>query len=195
MQIDLFALHASILIGGMVIAYVVYMRTLRLQASFNLYRVRDAFVLLVAEERLTEEGVIFSNFYGRINALLAAAPQCGVDHILHSIFRDFGSAQEFAIMLKRARERDSELQSEPAMQEPPVRHAVSEYYRALRLMILSHSNVLRVLYLLFRIAMKFGWDRWFVRLLPGGVLRGIETIDYADTEAEAFAPHEAFAAP
>lgn len=181
---DILLLHGAVLFFVVIAAYVLHMRTVRMKASFNLYRVRDRFVLLVAKGVLPEESRAFKHYYGRINGLLTAAPNVGLDDILETIFRKMKPG-EFDAVLSKAREQAKQMLEDPVMQRADVRDVVADYYRALNMMILSHSSIVRVLYLLSH--------RFATTVVPNGILcgqvrRGLEAADYAAEEAKTFKP-------
>ncbi|CAI06123.1 hypothetical protein ebA5 [Aromatoleum aromaticum EbN1] len=177
------AIHAAIVGVTVVVAYVLHMRTMRMKACFNLFRVRDRFVLLVAKDILPEDSRVFVHYYGRINKLLCDAPKVGIDDMLATIFRHVPNG-EFDQALERARSQSQKMLADPLMQNDEVRAAVADYYRAIRAMLLSHSSILKVIYLLshrFATSLHSGW-------IGGEVSRGLKAADYADEEAALFKP-------
>lgn len=182
--LDIMILHGVIVAVVSIAAYVLHMRTMRLKAGFNLYRVRDRFVLLVANGVLPEDSRVFRHYYGRINGLLESAPNVGLDDILEAMFRKMKPG-EFDQVLSKAREQARQMLADPIMQRADVRDVVADYYRAINLMILSHSSIVRVLYLLSH---RFATRMVAAGVLSGKVRRGLEAADYADEEARTFKP-------
>lgn len=180
---NVIAIHAALVGLTAGVAYIVYMRTMRMKACFDLYRVRDRFILLVAKDILPEDSRVFVHYCGRIDRLLEAAPNVGIDDMLASIFRHVPNGQ-FDQTLEHARVQAQRMLADPLMQNPDVRAAVADYYRAIRAMLLSHSSVLKVIYLLSH---RYATSLQF-RLVRGEVRRGLKAADYADREAAQFKP-------
>lgn len=176
MDYSVFAIHAAVLVVAIVIAYLFYIRTLRLQAKYRLYKVRDDFVYLVASDQLEEESRVFKHYYCRINALLQAAPSIGLDDILQRVFHEFKTSDQFERMLEQAKRQAEQLFKDPAFQNPSIREAVAEYYQAVRLLILSHSSYVRLAYVVTRCVLHVE-----VPITP--VKHGLEAVDYAEREA------------
>lgn len=184
MELDLFILHFAILFSALVFAYFWHVKTLRLKASFDLYRVRDKFILLVASGSLTEDDEVFKHFYNRINALLKTAPNVGIDDILQAVFCNFKSPEEFTATMEKVKNKVKKLHGSPAMQKPGVNVAVAEFYQAVQTMLLSHSSIVRLFYILSK---KMMHDH-LVQYLPQSRLRrGLDAVEYAEVEARSFA--------
>lgn len=178
MENSAFWIHAAVLAGAMVVAYAFYMRTLRLQAKYRLYKVRDDFVYLVASDQLEEDSRVFQHYYTRINSLLKAAPDVGIDDILQRVFHKF-TPEQFEEMMVRARKQSEALFKDAAFKKTDVKEAVSEYYQAVRLMILAHSSYVRLAYVVTQCIFRVPAPD--VPIQP--VKHGLEAVNYAEQEA------------
>lgn len=187
MSLDPYWLHLFILLVIAGAAYVAHVRTLRLRACYGLYRVRDAFVLLVARGVLQEDSRVFQHYYGRISQLLDDAPNVGIDDMLETIFRR-GAPADFDKTLARAANQAKKMASDPAMNEPAVRQAVADYYVAIRAVILSHSSVLKLAYVVSRHLLGQAIVTRARAIVPGQISRGLSAVEYAETEASEFRP-------
>lgn len=183
MELNLFLLHFAILLFALTFAYFWSVRTLRLKASFNLYRIRDRFVFLVASDLLQEESEVFKHYYNRVNALLQTAPNVGIDDILQAVFHEFKNSKDFVSTMEKVKLRVKKLQESPEMKNPDVREAVAEFYKAVQMMVLSHSSIVRVTYIVSRKLSK----RLLSRFPQGKVRRGLCTVEFAEFEEKAFA--------
>lgn len=184
MTLDVLWLHAAVLLGAFVVGYFLYMRTMRLKASFDLYRVRDKFIYLVASDVLKEEDLVFRHYYSRINNLLASAPNVGVDDVLHTVFNDF-KPNQFASVIEHAKKQANKLMAEPVFQNAEVRDAAADYYRSVQSMILSHSSFVRATYILTQRAMVRFPVACIQFFVPSVVDRGMAAIQYAAIEEKA----------
>lgn len=173
---SVFWIHAAVLAAAFAVAYVFYMRTLRLQAKYRLYKVRDDFVYLVASGQIEEDSRVFGHYYARINALLKAAPSIGIDDILQRIFHDFKTPEQYEQMMVQASRQAEQLFKDPVFKNSDVKDAVSEYYQAVRLMILAHSSYVRLAYVMTRCVFHID-----VPIRP--VRHGLDAVDYAEKEA------------
>lgn len=183
-MIDVFLLHAGVIALALLVAYVLHLRNLRMKASFNLYRIRDKFVLLVATGVLPEDSRVFKHYYGRINNLLQEAPNVGLDNMLDTIFNKVRPG-EFDRAVEKARDQAKKMHEDPLLQNVEVRAAVADYYSAISAMILAHSSMLRLVYILSkRFAHSFLSD-----YLSGRFRRGLKAVDYANAEAKLYKPN------
>jgi len=186
MMFDVFWLHVMLLGMIVLVAYGMHMRTLRLRAGFNLYRIRDKLVLLVATDQLPEDSHLFKHYYGAVNGLLAAAPKVGFDDVLHTLFNKF-DPENFQHAVSQAKKRAARLASDPLLNDPEVRQTVVEYYGAIRLMMFAHSSILRVAYLLsYRFIGGVCQDA-IRRIAPPKIQRGLDAVNYAQVEERTFA--------
>jgi hypothetical protein len=185
MNTDVFWLHAGVLLVALIVGYFMQVRIVRTRACFNLYRVRDRFVLLVAKDLLPQDSKVFVHYYGRINRLLQDAPNIGLDDVLAKAFYHF-RPEEFDQMLEIARRQADKMAADPLFQDPEVRAAVADYYAALRITMLAHSSMLRVAYLLSRWIVGHAKERCAAHFIPPEVNRALQAVTYADREAEEF---------
>lgn len=188
MSIDLFWLHAVVLGAVLVIVYFMHMKTVRLRARFQMYRVRDNLVLLVANGTLKEDGRIFPMFYKRVNSCLVDDHPMGMDDLVDVILRSHnGDTREE--LITEARRRLKEIQGDREAQNPEVRAVISGYYSALFSLLMAHSNVVRLLYKISHIAFLSALDELLVKSVPKRVRNEMATVDFVVSEAHAFAPH------
>lgn len=183
MSHSIFWTHAAVLCLAILTAYVFYMRTLRIQAKFSLYKVRDDFVYLVASEQIGEDCKVFQHYYSRINSLLAAAPSVGLDDILQLVFHTFKTKEEFDNMIRAANRQMEIIKRDPVFQNAAVREAVAEYYKAVRLLVLSHSSNVRIAYLVTKCLLHR--DDVFVPIPV--VKHGLDAVNYAERGAKVIA--------
>jgi hypothetical protein len=123
-------------------------RSRRDAAAFALYDARDKFVLLVAKGLISESDPVFSYYYFRINAILSAAPNIGLEHVIHSLLKSKSDDLEKAI--RSAKENAKKVHKSKSMELPEVKDAVKCYFDASREMILSHSNFLNFFYVYYK---------------------------------------------
>lgn len=185
MTLDIFWLHAAILAVISVVTYRMHLGTLRLRARFNLFRVRDKFVMLVADGHLDEENLLFRHYYNRINGLLHQDKHVGIDDILQLIFRKFKDG-DFERIVEKSSRKAAMLAADPAAKNHDVCLAVADYYRAIELLILSHSSVLRTGWILSQHIAGRVIARFFAPIAPSNVRRGWVAMNYAEKEAETF---------
>lgn len=187
MHIDIFWLHAFVLAVALVVAYNIHIRTLRLKARFNLYRVRDRFVLLLAHEEslLDEDNVVFVHYYGRINRLLQQEKPAGIDDLLQLFFHKFKDG-EFQQILEQAKKQAAKIAAEPAANHQDVRSAIADYYAAMEMLILSHSSLLRAAWVISRHFAGAWLAKVAAPIAPDRIRRGWAAVDYAEQEAKIF---------
>lgn len=178
MKLDIFAFHAGIMAVAVVIAYFSYMRTQRVRAAFMLYRTRDRFIYLVASGVLSEESVAFRHYYSRINQVISAAPNVGLDDLLQMMLTKF-KPEDFQRIVAKSEEQVKKLKESKDFTHQEVRDAASDYYSAMSEMILAHSSILRAAYLFS----KHSAAKFVDKLIPSELSRGLEAVDYAEREA------------
>jgi hypothetical protein len=186
MALDIFWIHFIVLFVVFTGAYFMHLKTLRLRARFNLYRVRDRFVLLVADDVLSEDSRLFLHYYGRINRMLHDKPS-GIDDILHMVFHKFKDG-DFSRILSQARKQAEKLAADPAAKHPDVRAAAADYYAAVEMLILSHSSILRASWILSKHIAGKAVAKAFAPFAPPHLQRGWAAVGYTEAEARAFAP-------
>lgn len=137
-----------LLLFALVVAFLYrkYIEAARLRAQFGLFAVRDSLVLLVASGVLKEDNPVFEYHYKRVNSLLKAAPNIGVDDILHAVFNHPKEFKDFDKVLLETEAKIKQLFDNPAMKEADVKRVVESYYLALETVLLTHSSFLRVIY-------------------------------------------------
>lgn len=186
MTISLIWVHAAVLAAVMVAAYFMHMKTVRLRARFQLYRVRDKLVLLASSGTLKEDGRIFSLFYKRVNACLGDDQPLGMDDLIHSILknRDGRTLDE---LLAHAKQRVRLIQIDPEATSPEVRAVISDFYNAMGTLLMAHSNVVRLLYKLSQFAFLSAFEDFLMEAAPKHVREGMATVNFVVSEANTFA--------
>lgn len=183
----MFWLHAGIIAIAIAVAYSMYIKTLRLRSTFSLYKVRDQFVYLVASGVLTEDDPVFKYYYERINLLLKLSPNVGVDDIIQVMLQQYKKSPErFNELVSQAKAKADKLSEEPSFSHDQAKQAVRDYYQSIKLMVLCHSSMLRLGYVLSHHAMGRCLNK-VSRLLPQELQHGVGIIEYADLETKAFA--------
>lgn len=194
--------HIAVILVALALALFVYMRSLRTKAKFDLYKVRDEFVYLVANGTLDEDGKVFQYYYPKINKMLQDAPMVGIDDLLYATFNHFNNMAEFRQSVDKARKKFDEFRKDPAFREGAVQQAASSYYSALQLMVLSHSSFTRAAYIVSsrfaaskiaspntKLAQRLAAAALAICvILPQAVQRGLGTIRFAE-EVQSKAPH------
>ncbi|MTW21157.1 hypothetical protein [Allochromatium palmeri] len=176
-----FWLNAAIFAVGLIVLYQLFLGIIRKQACFAMYAVRDDLIYLVASGALKEDGPVFRHYYTRVNQLLRAAPNVGLDRLLEAIFTRW-EEHDFNEMLRQADAKASILFRDQAFDDQDVRRVVAAYYRALQGLILAHSSVLRLVYLTgFQLAKRL--PQAVMRLAPSPYRRALKAVEYADREA------------
>lgn len=127
---------------------------------------------------------MFKHYYNRVNTLLGAAPKVGIDDILHTVFRQWKSVDDFSAMLEKADNQAKRLFVDPAMKNAEVREAVRQYYLAINRFILAHSSLLRLVYLFFTNSQHANKRLSFMLLfMTPEQRRGLLAARYTDREA------------
>lgn len=148
-MINLLVLHVLIFVVAAAVFYQLFLRAARLRARLRLYEVRDKLILLVAQDRMTEDQPVFKHLYGRVNQLLQSTPHVGVDDILQVVLSQRRD-EDFDHALAQARARLARLSKDPVMNDDAVRTVVREYFAAVEYSILTHSSWMRAFFLLSR---------------------------------------------
>lgn len=164
-MIPLLLLHTLVFAIAAVVFYVLFLRSARMRARFRLYEVRDKLILLVAREQLSEEDHVFRHLYGRVNGLLQAMPNVGVDDILHVVLSQRRN-EDFDQALAQARTRLAKLSRDPAIDDADVKSVVRQYFSAVEYSILTHSSWMRVFFLLSNYATRHLAEWLIERLAP-----------------------------
>lgn len=122
-------------------------RTIRRAASFKLYSVRDELICLVAEKKLSEGSPVFQYYYSRINHLLKLAPHVGLDNAMDAFLYQ-KKGKSFESSLKEANRRAEKMLDLVASENEEVSRVVADFYAASKYMILAHSSLFRMTYIL-----------------------------------------------
>jgi hypothetical protein len=179
MEINAYYLHVAIFMAAIVYFYHKFVLAQRENASFKMYKVRDEFVYLVASDVMTETDPVFSYYYKRINSILAMAPNIGIDDVLHAIFNN---ASDIDRAIEKTRKEVEKIMSSPSAQNEDVKRAMESYYICIKQMMLSHSSILRIIFILakrfnpFKLALE--------RLLPknNSISEACKVMEYAERE-------------
>ncbi len=145
MEINVYYLHSAIFFAAVLYFYIKYISLQRERAKFNLYKVRDDLVYLVASGVIEETDPVFSYYYKRINSILSMAPNVGIDDLLNVMFND---SKNFERSISKAKKEVDKILSSSSAKKDEVRQVIERYYSGIKLMMLSHSNLLRIIFLL-----------------------------------------------
>lgn len=130
-----------------IVFYNLHLKVKRRAASFRLYAVRDALILLVAKGKLSEESKVYQYYYERINKTLSYAPNVGLDDALQS-FINVKKANNHELLLENIERNFKEMRHLVDAEGVEIRNVVSDYYTAQKGMILAHSDWVKLCYLL-----------------------------------------------
>jgi hypothetical protein len=184
MNLLAFWLNAAIFGVSLLVLYKFFLSIIRKRACFRMYAVRDDLVYLVASGVLDEDNKVFQHYYRRTNDLLCAAPDIGIDNILRVVFTMKRDGEDFDGILMKAEEQTKVLFEDKAFLNEEVRRVVSQYYRGVQSMILSHSSILRAIYHILRhLAGHFG-QHLAPLTIPGEYGRALRAVEYAGHEAD-----------
>lgn len=157
-------------------------KTLQKVALYNLYAVRDDLICFVAEGKLSENSALFQYYYKRANLLLALAPNVGFDDAIDA-FLDLQNDKDFEYSLKEAVCRADEMLELVGNEPEEVGLVVANFYSTSKYIMLAHSSVLKMLYILYfknNSAIKPS------QLVTKGTYAKLSAIRFADTEASRF---------
>ena len=180
MEINAFLLHVIVFSVVAIYFFFRYISAQRENSTFELYRIRDELVYLVASGVVNESDPVFAYYYKRVNSVLSMAPNVGLDDILHALFSNSKNLDKS--LEKTKKEVDKILASESA-QKDEVKCVVEQYYWGIRRMMLSHSSILRIVLLLAR---RFNPFRLLLerKLSKSNPIRGaLKVTEYAEREA------------
>jgi hypothetical protein len=145
MRVILFFVVAGIAISA--VFGILMNRLRRRKATYSLFAVRDKFVLLAAKGELNEESHLFKYYYKRINMLLQAAPNIGLDDALKSfILKQSKTPKDLASTMEKAMQEATKVLQSKELENDEIANAVKLYYSTNKEMILSHSSITRLLY-------------------------------------------------
>lgn len=140
-------LHALIFLVISAIFYNLFLKATREKARFNLFKVRDNLIILVANEKMSETDPIFVHFYKRVNLLLQQTPKVGFDDIIEVLLLK-SDPKEFDKNLNQARKKIAQINSDPALKNIEIRTVVKDYYDSVEFLMLTHSSWILVFYYL-----------------------------------------------
>ncbi len=170
-----YLLHVGIFLAA--VAYLLrrYVAAEREAASFELLKVRDSFVHLVASGVLDKTDPVYKFYEDRITAFLDLAPDVGLDDMLEQLFKN---ASDLDSSMENSRRVTEEILAMESAQNPLVRQTISCYYVAVKRMMLSHSDALRIVFL---IVSKLSVPR-LVDWLPRTLAKGLRLAEFAQKE-------------
>ena len=151
-------LHAGLLLLVMGVFHHLFMRGLQEKALFGMAKVRDAFVMLLAQSQLTQDDPVFAHFYPRIQRILEQAPDLALDDIADAVF-DLRFRGDHDHALRLAQQKLTQVHGLQEMAHPKVRAAVCQYDQAVALLMISHSRLLGLLTALGRLKAVQGLER------------------------------------
>jgi hypothetical protein len=176
MEINALLIHAAFFSLVAVFFYFRLVRAQRLRSSYALYKVRDELVFLVASGVLEESDPVFSFYYKRVNAILSMAPDVGIDRMLRVILKNSTDVENSLAKAKKEVER---ILNHESAQREEVRSVIEGYYKGVRLMMLTHSSVFRMFYILARHINPLKLEN----LLPKSFVRAYKVTRFAEIEA------------
>ncbi|MGY1490701.1 hypothetical protein ACW4YW_14945 [Methylobacillus pratensis] len=184
MDNNIIFLNVAVLAVGLFVAYGMYIRVMRMKAFFYLYSVRDSLVLLVAKGVLDEDNKLFTHYYTRVNSVLRERPKTGIQDILESLFSQYKkSPQDFSNMLARARTQSQELLASAQEQDEEVKVVIENYYYGIKFLMLSHSSLLKLFYVLSKHVVRIlpsAITSWGLKKLPKSLNHGFEVVQMVD---------------
>lgn len=146
-------LHVAVFIFAFLVFYSLILRSSRLRAKFKLYEIRDKLILLVAQEKLSEDNPIFVHFYHRVNSIIGDIPFIGLDDVLHAVLT-FNGSKDYKNAIKKTEAKLERLLKDPSLENAEVRAVVRDYLSAVEYTIIVHSSWMRVFYLASRLLTK-----------------------------------------
>ena len=180
MEINAYYLHVTIFIVAAVFFYGRFIAAQRERASFQMYKVRDEFIYLVASGVMTETDPVFTYYYKRINSVLSMAPNVGVDDLLNALFN---SPKNFDKALEKSRKEAKWILASDSAKTDEVKQTIETYYLGIKHMMLSHSGILRIVFLFTKNfnPLKMLFERFTSQSNP---IRGAYIVtEYAEKEA------------
>jgi hypothetical protein len=147
MEINAYLIHLSIFFIALVYYYYRYILAQRENASFELYKVRDELVYLVASDKMKETDAIFSYYYKRVNAILSMTPKVGIDDVLTALYNN---PKSFEKALKQSKKETENILKTNLAQDNEVKKVIEAYYVGIKHLVLSHSSILKVIFIVTR---------------------------------------------
>lgn len=179
---DILIIYLSL--GLLVAAFIHYLKNKAVQksASYKLYAVRDELICLVAENKISENNRIFQYYYDRVNLLLEQAPNIGIDDAMNS-FLFLQSSSSFEQSFKEAEKRATEMLGLVENETEEVSEVIANYYMASKCMILAHSSLVRMIYI---ISVKYALNNFIKHLVNTGTCEALKIVSFADKEEHQF---------
>ncbi len=172
-------MYIFIFIGFCFSVFLYYLKksAYRKSVTFRMYAVRDEFVFLVAQNKISEDSKVFQFYYKRINALLSHAPNIGLDDVLHSLIKMKENNLEGS--LKKAIKEAEEIMKLRELECSEVRGAIKSFYVVSQDMMLAHSSTIRFMYFVFIRGKLF---RYCHKILPSQIVATLKAIQFAEQE-------------
>lgn len=173
-----------ILLGGLLAMFFAHLqyKTLQKKALYKLYAVRDDLICLVVEGKVSEYGPLFQYYYKRINLLLALAPNVGFDDAIDA-FLDLRNDKDFECSLDEAVRRADEMLELVGSEPEEVGLVIANFYSASKYIMLAHSNLLKLLYIL---CLKKPFAIRSRKLVTKGTYEKLSAVRFAEKEAGRF---------
>lgn len=150
----------------------------RKSVLFKMYAVRDQFVMLVADDKLSEDSKVFQYYYKRINILLSRAPNIGFDDVLNVVFIKI-KTNNMESSLKMAMKESEEVLNLKELECEEVRQTVESFYLVSKELMLAHSSIIKVLYYL----LIKGWLNNFIKkIIPHETAIRIKAVSFIENE-------------
>lgn len=163
------------------IVFAVLMNRLRRRkATYQLYEVRDNFILLTAKNILSEDSIVFKYYYKRINMLLQFAPNIGIDDALKAfILQKTKTPKDLVNTMERAKQEAEKVLQSKDLEDEQIALAVQMYYSTNKEMILAHSSVTRILYYAFSHGLV---TEWIISKVPLKIQKALAVIKFSGDE-------------
>jgi hypothetical protein len=180
-------MNILILFISLALVLTIFFWRLKISASrkktvFQLYAVRDNLISLVAEEKLNEESPVFKYYYRRVSRLLTLVPNVGIDCFLKE-FLHLQHDRSFNISLSNAhKSADKMMILVEEMNDEEISKVIADFYSSAKTLMLVHSSILKILYLVFKNIAWSGVDR----IVSKKQEQQLELVKFADNEAIRF---------
>lgn len=144
---------------------------------FRMFSVRDRLVLLVAQEKLDREGILFGHYYKMSNDVLRLTEKMHFEGLFQALMEgklSQAKIKEYNALMKQLNQLLKKADTE-------VRDVITDYYSVLREMTLVNSNLFSMVYVLsqyaFQDAMRDSLVKWAEKHDPkvAHVYRDVET--------------------
>lgn len=165
---------------------IVMNRLRRTRATYELYAVKDRFILLVAKGVISEDSILFKHYYKRTNMLLQYAPNIGLDQAYKSFLflntKNKYTKTTFAEQLEKAKEETEKVLQSKELEIDSVSEAVEMYYSANMEMILAHSSITRFFY--YALKHKLLNSKTLKSAAPQRVQRAVKLLEFSGDEID-----------